>query len=173
MRHLWSALDLKLSELLQLDFWLGLVGGAGALAVALVEPTAILRTVAMTGELVGIILGAVIAGVAVQAAFFDQAFLRKLRAINRDPVRYLAPFLFTAVTGVVAMFGLLIMSTLSPESPPPLLGAAAGVTGFFTVWTIASLLPCLSTLVQFVALKTDALDVPDDIDVPRRRSTGG
>lgn len=172
-RHLWRALDLKLSELLQIDFLLGLAGAAGAVTLALETPAALLRAVTVGGSIVGVIVGAVIAGVAVQAAFLDQAFLRKLRAINREPVAYLAPFLFTAVLGVIAMLAIVSLSTLSTKSPEGLLAALGGITGFFTVWSIASLIPCLATLVQFIGLKMDALDVPDDIDVPRRRQANG
>lgn len=174
LRHLWGALDLKLSELLQADFFLGLLGGAGALTLALIAPDALLGGVAIAAGLVGVILGAVIAGVSIQAAFFDQAFLRKLRAIRKDPVYYLAPFLFTAVLGVAAMLGLLVLSVLSPATHPAVLGVVGGLTGFAVVWTIGSLLPSLATLVQFIGLKMDALDVPDDIDIsPEKRAAGG
>jgi hypothetical protein len=158
LNHLWKALDFKLSEVLRLDFWLGLAAGGGAAAVAVIAPDAIIRSVAVASGLVGVIIGAVIAGVAVQAAFMDQTFLQKIRAIGRDPVRYLAPFMFTAVIGIFAMFGLILLSALSAKSPQVLLGISAGATGFFAVWTIASLLYCLTTLVQFMGLKMDALD---------------
>ena len=82
-----------------------------------------------------------------QAAFFDRAFLRKLPAIGRDPVSYLAPFLFTATIGVFAMLGLLVLAALPSAAPAAALGPVAGVTGLFAVWTLVSLLPCLSTLV--------------------------
>ena len=35
-------------------------------------------------------------------------------------------------------------------------------TTLFSCWTIASLLPALSTLVQLVGLKADAVDVPEE-----------
>lgn len=160
---LWSALDFTLSEVLHADFFLGLVGGGGAIAVALIAPDALLRSVAVASGLVGVIIGAVIAGVAVQTAFMDQAFLRKLQAIKREPVRYVAPFLFTATIGVFAMLGLIVISMLSAKSPEVLIATIGGITGFFTVWTIMSLLYCLSTLIQFIGLKMDAVDVPDDL----------
>jgi hypothetical protein len=114
---------------------------------------------------VGVVVGAVIAGISFQAAFMDQAFLRKLRAIDRDPVHYLAPFLFTALLGVVSMLLLIVLSALSPTAPRLAYALTAPPAGMLTAWTIASLIPGLSTLVQFVGLKMDALDVPDDIDV--------
>ena len=174
-RHLWRAIDLKLSELLQLDLWIGLAGCAGAVTAALVAPTALLSTLGVASQVMGIVVGAVIAGVSIQAAFFDQAFLRKLRAINRDPVAYLAPFLFTAVIGVAAMLGMLVLSALTASTIPAVLAIIGGLTGLLTVWALASILPCLATLVQFIGLKMDALDVPDDIDVQIRpkRAAGG
>lgn len=170
VRPLWNALDFKLSEILRLDLLVGVAGAAGAVTLALVNPDALMRAVPTAATLVGVIIGAVLAGVAVQAAFMDQAFLRKLRAINRDPVRYLAPFLFTGVSGVVAMFFILIISAMTKDTQKAVLAVSAGLTGGATAWSLASVLPCLSTLVQFVGLKMDALDVPDDIDIPRRQA---
>lgn len=163
-KHLWGAIKLRPSEILQLDFWVGLAGGAGAVTASILAPAAFLNTLSVASQVMGVVVGAVVAGVSIQAAFFDQAFLRKIRAINRDPVRYLAPFLFTAVLGVIAMLGMLVLATLTPETMPPVLATIGGLTGFLTVWALASVLPCLATLVQFIGLKVDALDLPDDID---------
>jgi len=163
LRHLWKALDFKMSEVFQVDLFIGLAGGGFALFLALEHPNLLLGAVSVSAGLVGVIIGAVVAGVSVQAAFFDQAFLRKLRAINRDPVRYVAPFLFTATLGIFAMLGLLCMAAMTPSINPIILAIVGSLTALLTFWTIASLLPCLSVLVQFIWLKVDALDVPDDI----------
>ncbi|GAA3516575.1 hypothetical protein FHR32_000303 [Streptosporangium album] len=173
LQHLWQALDFKLSEVLQLDFALGVLAGGAAVSMALVEPEALLRTVPVAAGLVGVILGAVLAGVAVQAAFMDQPFLRKLRAINRDPVHYLAPFLFTGVIGVFGMLGLVVLSAMSKDTNVAVLAVTGTVSGLFTVWSMASILHCLAMLVQFVGLKMDAIDLPDDVEVPRRNSAIG
>jgi hypothetical protein len=162
--HLWKALHFERSEILRADLFLGVAGGGGAAALAAVTPDALLRGVPVAAGLIGVIIGAVIASVAVQTAFMDQAFLRKLKAINREPVRYLAPFLFTAVISVGAMLGLIVLSTLSDKSGSVLLSVIGGLVGFLLTWAIVSLLYCLSTLVQFVGLKMDAVDVPDDIE---------
>jgi hypothetical protein len=68
-----------------------------------------------------------------------------------------------ATIGVFAMLGLIVISMLSAESPKALITTIGGITGFFTVWTIMTLLYCLSTLVQLIGLKMDAVDVPDDL----------
>jgi hypothetical protein len=160
--HLWKALKFDRHELLQLDFYLGSAGGVGGGAVAIVSPSALLRGVATDAILLGVIIGAVVAGVSILAAFMDQPFLRKLATINRPPVRYLAPFLFTAALGVFASLSLIVLSIMSDRSPKPAFVFFGCLTGFLSTWAIASLLPCLSMIVQFMGLKTDALDVPDD-----------
>jgi hypothetical protein len=159
---LWRALRFNRHELLQPDLYLGIAGGVGSLVMAILAPDALLRSVPVAAGLLGVIVGAVIAGVAILTAFMDQAFLRKLAAIDRNPVRYLGPFLFTAVLGVFAMIFLIALSTMSSRSPGVLLAIFGLVAGFLTIWTIASLLPCLSMLVEFMGLKTDALGVPDE-----------
>jgi hypothetical protein len=163
---LWEALHFEPSEILRMDLFLGIAGAGGAIAMAFTSPDALLRGVPVAAGLTGVIIGAVIASVAVQTAFMDQTFLRKLRAINREPVRYLAPFLFTAVISVFAMLGLIVLSTLSSKSALALLSVVGGLVGLFLIWGITSLLYCLDTLVQFVGLKMDAADVSDDIGSP-------
>lgn len=161
-RHLWTALDFKISEMVRIDLGIGAIFGLAALVLSFVNPESVLRSVAGAVQIVGVVVGAVIAGISFQAAFMDQAFLRKLRIIGSEPVYYLAPFLFTAVIGVAAMIGLVIMSALSPETPKLIIAIVSTPTALLTMWTIASLIPGLATLVQFVGLKMDALDVPED-----------
>ncbi|WP_422734862.1 hypothetical protein ACN26Y_15185 [Micromonospora sp. WMMD558] len=167
-RHLWAALDFKLSELLRVDLGVGVAFGVAALALSFTYPDAVLRAAPGAIGVVGVIVGAVIAGISFQAAFMDQAFLRKLRAIESEPVYYLAPFLFTSVLGVVSMLALITLSAVSPKAPEALIALVSTPTALITAWTIASLIPGLATLVQFVGLKMDALDVPDDIALPER-----
>ena len=162
LSHLWEALRFDHREILQLDFYLGIGGGLAGISVGIISPAALLRGVATDAVLLGVIIGAVVAGVAILAAFMDQPFLRKLTAIGRTPVRYLAPFLFTAVLGVFAALNLIVLSVMSEQSPRVLLAIFGFLATFLSVWAIASLLPCLSMMVQFMGLKTDALDVPDD-----------
>lgn len=175
MRHLWDALrQLSLGEVLQIDFWIGLTGGVGGLVLGLKYPGQLIGAVSVTAGVVGVIIGAVIAGVAIQSAFLDQAFLRKLRAINKDPVEYLTPFLFTAVIGVFALLSLLVLSVVTKTANTAALATLGTIAGFFSCWAVASLLPGMATLVQFVGLRQDAIDVPDDIDIGRegRRQAG-
>lgn len=173
LKHLWGAIDLRLSEVLQLDFWAGVVGAAAGVALALTAPESLLGVAGVATSIIGVIVGAVIGGVSILAAFFDQAFLRKLRAIDRDPVRYLAPFLFTTVLGVCSMVGLIALGAMTITTTPWVLATVGSATLGATVWAVTSLLPLMATLVQFIRLKVDALDVRDDIDIkPQRRATG-
>ncbi|MET7468419.1 hypothetical protein ABZS35_06705 [Micromonospora sp. NPDC005599] len=169
-KNLWSALDFRLSEILAYDFYWAVAGAVAALATAVSTPAAVIRAVPVAAGLVGVVVGAVVAGIAVQTAFMDQAFLRKIRTIGRDPTRYIAPFLFTATTGVFSMLSLLVLGTMSAETSPVPLVVASFVAALLTVWTMTSLLQGLSTLVQFIHLKTDALDVPDDVSWSARDS---
>jgi len=135
MRPLWGALrQLSLGEVLQVDFWIGLAGGVGGLVLGLKYPDKLVGAVGITAGVVGAVIGAVIAATAIQTAFLDQAFLRKLRAIGRDPVTYLTPFLFTAAIGVFALLGLLVLSVMSPTATTWVLAVLGTLVGFFSSW---------------------------------------
>lgn len=148
-------------DLVGLDLVVGLVAGGLWVWLALDHPKRLLGLTGPAAGVVGVVLGGVLAGAAIQTAFLDTSFLRKLEAIGRNPVRYLLPFLFTAVLGVVAMFALLVLAALRPNDCPLLLAISGGLAGWFASWTIASLIPALGTLVQFIGLRQDAAMVPD------------
>ncbi|MCB1256387.1 MAG: hypothetical protein KDB26_04735 [Microthrixaceae bacterium] len=159
-----------MGDVLQADLFLGIAGGAGGLVLGLKYPERLTGAVSIVAGVVGVVIGAVIAGVAIQSAFLDQSFLRKLRAIGRNPVDYLTPFLFTAAIGVFALLGLLVLAVLPATAPTWALATLGAWVGFFAFWSVASLLPGMGTLVQFVGLRQDAIDVPDDVDIkPGRR----
>lgn len=162
-RSLADALSsFTMREVLGYDFVLGLLGAAGGAWVGVAAPKTLARVVPVAAALVGIVIGAVVAGVAVLAAFLDQSFLRKLRRIEREPVRYVAPFLFTAVLGIVASLLLLVLAALPVSSPTWLVGVVSGLGGLAVVWTLASVIRNLSVLVQFIGLRFEASDLPDE-----------
>jgi hypothetical protein len=164
--HLWDAItSMGLKDVLRIDFFVGLTGCVGGLVLGLTRPSLLIGAVSVTAGVVGAIIGAVIAGTAIQTAFLDQSFLRKLRAIGHDPVEYMAPFFFTTTVGVFALLGLLVLSATSARAPTWLLATLGAIVGLFSSWAIASLLPLMGNLIQFVGLRQDALDVPDDIDI--------
>jgi len=117
--------------------------------------------------LIGVILGAVVAGAALIASFLNPIFLRKMRTIQRDPVRYLAPFLLTGVVGTVAALSAIVLSALPMSVPGGIRYVLAGVTGFTVFYALASTGPNLTSLVRFIRLQSDAAEVPDDIPTLR------
>lgn len=167
-----------LSEFFQLDLLIGVGGCVGGALLGALRPDNLLGATGVASQIVGVVVGAVIAGVAVQTAFLDQSFLKKLRLLKREPVEYLSPFIFTAVIGVAALLGIMVLSAMSPEAPRWLLGVMGGATALFSFWSIASILPALNTLVQFIELRDAAVDVPEDTDIdqagrrPRLASDG-
>lgn len=111
----------------------------------------------------GVILGIVIAGAAIQAAFMDQEFLRKVSAIGKNPVTYIMPFLFTAtLTILVLLISILakVAETLF-AMPAPASATATFFISLLICWAVLSLLPCLAMLAQFVQLKSAAAKTDD------------
>lgn len=163
VERLRDAFDFRLSELLGLDLLAGVVGGAAGACAGYFAPASLAVGAGAAATLVGVTIGATVAGVALLGSFLDQEFLRKLRLIDADPVRPMTPFLFTAALGVVAALFLLCLAFLPETAPRPVLPVAAGLAGFAAFWCLASLLPALDTLVQFVRLRDDAASVPDHV----------
>ena len=162
-----KALDFHLSELLDYDFWVGLLIGIGSAWLAASSPKELKSIIPIAAGLVGAVIAAIIAGVAILGAFLDQAFLRKLKRIDKEPVRYMAPFLFTATLGIAAAIFMLVLYAL-PESksfPHWIRVGTSFVTGTAIGWTLASVLPALRMLVRFVGLQMVAADVEDETDV--------
>lgn len=161
-RYLWRALrPLMTTAFRQFDFLTALVGAIGLAMAAWFDPRVLPNLANFVTVVVGVVLGAVLGGASIQAAFMDQEFLRKLKDIGKPPERYLAPFLFTATLAVFAMVLLLVLTLLPHDLHPSLAALAGGVTGLASLWAVLSLLPCLAMLVQFVRLKAVAADVPD------------
>ena len=144
------------------QFWFGeyvaaTVGAGGGAWLAVAEPQATATAIPVAGGLVGVIIGAVIAGVALQAASFDQTFLRMLDATQlspdkKDVVRYISPFLFTATVGISAGISLMVWAAVSPTAPGVWRAIFGGTAGLLSLEAFASLIPALSTLVQFIRL---------------------
>lgn len=172
LSHLRSALDFRASELLGLDSLLAVAGAVGGALVAVKLPTALEGAVSVVAGIVGVVIGAVLAGAAILAAFLDQSFLRKIAAVGREPVYFIAPFLFSATLGTFASLVLIVAAFTTPTAPTWFWGCLGGFGGFFTIYTVASLLPALNTLVQFLALRADAAQIPDDFHTRGRTDSG-
>lgn len=144
----------------QFDFWVGIAAAATFGWAGWTHPVAALRPTSAALGLTGVVVGAVLAGVAIQTAFMDQTFLRTLHAIGRKPIRYLAPFLYTALLGIAALTGLVGLSVAHESWPSILLSGMLTVTWFFVGWAVASILPCLAMVAQFADLKMIAAQMP-------------
>lgn len=161
--RLISKLDHGLGEIFKYDLYLGCAGAVGAIYLSLHDPKMIGALVPVAMGIVGVVIGAVIAGMAVVAAFMDGIFLRKLHKIGKGARRYVTPFAITAALGVLAALILLVARVTVAMGPEWLRVGSAGFAGLFGVWTIASVLPLLSLAIDFVDLKNDASKVPDDV----------
>lgn len=161
MRHLWAAVKPDIRELFQIDFYLGLGAMIGAAALEIVNHEAILRARVPAVIAVAAVTASAVIAVVVLACSFDAAFLRKLAAIGANPVRYLAPLLQTTVLGTAGMLLLIAAAAVPAPACPAVRAIVAGCTGAVAVWAVASVLPALSTLVQFLGLRYDAASVDD------------
>lgn len=164
-----KALDFNLSEVLSYDLAAGAVGGGLWGLTSALEPTAMPGVRFAVIPLLGAIIGVVVAAAAIQAAFLDRDFLLRLRLINREPVRYLAPALFTAFIGVLAVLAVLLAILTAPLLPTSLVVAVDVVAGMLSVWTLVSLIPVLSMIVAFLSLRWEAAHVEDDVVIAHRR----
>lgn len=150
----------------QFDFLVALVVALGIGVHIYRRPEGLNSLLGSVGNVAGLVLGVVLAGAAIQAAFMDESFLRKVALIDRDPVRYLEPFLFTATLAAITLFlsfpmNLLAVSGCLPRYGAGVLGAVGSLAG---MWATLSVIPCLATLVQFVGLKATAAQVHEDDD---------
>jgi len=160
-------LDLKLfNEILRWDAAIALLGAGGGGALSTYRLSHIGEAVAIGVTAMGFIVAGVIAGASVLAAFLDQPFLRKLAAIGKGPSYFLAPLIFTALTGVVAT--LLLIVWYGSETGPLAIRVICGVSAcFFGIWSIASLIPDLVMLSELAEIKATATGIPDDTEFSR------
>ncbi len=154
---------MEVRDLFRGDLLVGLGGAAGGAWLAVADPTQLRAAVPSAVVLIGVVIGAIVAGVAIMATFLNPAFLRKMRAIDEDPVHYLSPFLLTGLTGTVAALLSIVLSALPETCPPGLLDALGGVTGATVLYALASTAPNMTSLIRFIRLQEDAAEVPDDL----------
>lgn len=161
-RSLLEELEIDMSEVLRYDFFIAIIGSSLTAWLAWDDDRALTDVVGTASQLLGAVLGTVIAAFAIITAFMDQAFLRKLRFLGHKPIFFVAPLAFTILLGLLAAFGLLVLSALQPFAPDVVRIVAAAVSGLFTTWTLASLFPDVKMLVQFVRVRFAASEMTDD-----------
>lgn len=134
-------------------------GTAGGALVAVAEPAAVNGIVAAASALVGVVIGGVIAGMAILTAGLDTAFLRKLNQLPAEAEGYLAPFLATTAISIVAVVSLLVWGAVATVNNV-VSGVVGGVSGGLVLWSLSSLIPALGTMVFFVGLRQDSTGGP-------------
>lgn len=162
-KALFDAIRLPPRELFTWDFFFGITTGiAGAyLSFIREEPNQGLNN-ALIG-IVGVVLGAIIGAVAIVSAFMDSEFIRKIHAIDREPVFFLRPFIFTAALSTMSLI-LLVSTLFLPENAPRLITVPLTFLSTATAgWTLGAIFPLLGTLVAFLDLKSEAAKVPDHL----------
>jgi hypothetical protein len=103
--------------------------------------------------MVGVIIGAVFAILAMITRACDNTFLRKARKARILPItNYLWPFFTIIAMGVLSTIFLLIVAGITEDAPTILRMMAGSAAGFCILWTLASLLPALGALVVFTRL---------------------
>lgn len=167
-------LGMTLQELLRGDLLVGVLGAVGAVWLAATNRDVLLGAVPTASALAGVVVGVVIATATIVAAFLNPVFLRKMRAIDEDPVSYLAPYLVSGVLGVSGAIASVVLAATPAGAPTWVIATVGGLTGFLVLYALASMIPNMTNLVRFIRLQAEAAEVPDDLPVigPRGRASG-
>jgi len=158
---LLEELRIDLSEVLRYDLYIGLAGGVLAGWLAWDEKHELGGVLSTASQLLGAVVGTAIAAFAIVTAFMDESFLRKVRMLGREPGYFVAPLAFTIAIGVVAAIAMIGLSALPATAPLLVRVALAAATGLFTIWTLASLLPNVKMLMQFLQVRFAASELRD------------
>lgn len=154
---------MKVRDLFRGDLLIGLAGAAGGAWLGVTHPKQLQAAVPTAVALIGVVIGAIVAAVAIVATFLNPVFLRKMRAINEDPVHYLSPFLFTGLIGTAAALLSVVLSALPQSAPSAVFDALGGLAGGTVFYALASTVPNLTSLIRFIRLQEDAAEVTDEL----------
>ncbi|MBC9723693.1 hypothetical protein [Streptomyces sp. TRM68367] len=129
------------------------LGGAGGAWLGHDDDLPVHEVLGVAVSMVGVIIGAVFAILAMITRACDNTFLRKARKAGILPVtNYLWPFFTIIAMGVLSTIFLLILAGVPEDAPTPVRMMAGAAAGFFILWTLASLLPALGALIVFTRL---------------------
>ncbi|MFJ8939995.1 hypothetical protein ACIRL0_30485 [Streptomyces sp. NPDC102365] len=148
------------------DLWWGevvisLLGAAGGAWLGHERPSEAYAAARVAAPLVSVIIGAVVAALAMITRALDTSFLKKSKAAGITPMsQYFSPFFNIVALGILSGISLILLAATSSceTNFRTAFGAAAG---FFTLWTLAGLLPALGTLIQFTHLLESTAGIPD------------
>ena len=122
--------------------------------MALVDPESPARVAGTAATILGGILAAAVASLALLGSLMSDEFLTSLKRHRRHPFHFMAPFVVTAALAVVASIAVLVVEAIPVTAPAPMRAGAAVVAGGATVATMVSLIPDLVVLNRLVALRT-------------------
>lgn len=143
------------------EFGVAVIGGFGAAFLAYYLPSRLSSQTTFLESLDAAIMGAVIAAIAIVSAFMDESFIRKIHDIGKNPLRYVAPFMFTVLLAVVSLLTFFVNGVM-PDAIPQWVRVFLGFfTVGFSIWTMMSLVANLWTFAEFIGLRSDAAEVPD------------
>jgi hypothetical protein len=112
--------------------------------------------------MIGVIIGAIVGGLAMMTRSFDTQLLKKLRRIGVKPTEFFGPFLSVIFLGVLSGIFLLAISGLPACMATGWRTFLGAVAGILTLATLAALLPAMGSLIAYVDFLEEAAQVRDD-----------
>ncbi|MFF8287797.1 hypothetical protein ACF068_01025 [Streptomyces sp. NPDC016309] len=111
------------------------------------------------------IIGAVLAALAMITRASDTEFLKKAKGAGILPIsQYLTPFFTVIFFGILSSVSLILVAAVGGFASTGWRTGLGAAAGFFTFWTLAGLLPALGALVVFTRLVeiAAAIRLPDE-----------
>lgn len=149
------------------SFWWGeplgaLLGAMGGAWLGHDDDLPMEPVLGVAASMIGVIIGAVFAVLAMITRACDTAFLKKAKKARILPMTdYLWPFFTIVAMGILATTSLLLLAGVSEEAPDEMRMVAGALAGFFVLWTLASLPPALGVLVVFTRLIEKTANISD------------
>lgn len=159
------------------SFFISLAGAAGGAWLGHSEPTQMDSATRVAASLIAIIIGAVIAALAMITRACDSTFLKTAKAADKanpsHPIlpiaRHLSPFFTVTFLGILSGASLLALSAIPSCAPEETRMAFCATAGFFTVWTLTGLPRAMGTLIHFTYLVEESIPPPAPTPNPPRR----
>jgi hypothetical protein len=137
-----------------------IMGAAGGVWLGHDDEIPLEPVIGVAASMIGLIIGAVFAVLAMITRACDTAFLRKAKKARILPItNYLWPFFTIIAMGVLSTICLLVLAGVSEEGSEEVRMIAAAMSGFFVLWTLTGLLPGLGVLIVFSRLIEQSADI--------------
>ena len=149
------------------SFWWGeplgaLLGAMGGAWLGHDDELPVEPVLGVAASMIGVIIGAVFAVLAMITRACDTAFLKKAKKARILPMTdYSWPFFTIVAMGILATISLLVLAGVSEEAPDEIRMTAAAMAGFFVLWTLASLPPAMGVLIVFTRLIEKTANIND------------